>query len=292
MSGPCYPTDPACGLPGSSCMARVDQTASTTKTFRVSQLQVSAPPKLATKIFEYTIIRAGVDLPLPQCNYLDGANGTLSWFLSFDQESGVLTTGSAPVVSDAAAPSCLLDRTYGTATVAPVKSPFVDTAGVLSVAPIPQVFIAIFTQNPPVNDPIVLPLSQLAITGITLGEGGDCIGRFKGFSGELDDSTCQPTTTDTSMGTSFQWQNGGHMTGYLRLADADAIPIAVLGGASLCTVLASADPNDSHHCPRDANGVVTAKGDTSSLEHPGSLDSVAFAADFAASSALLGGICP
>jgi hypothetical protein len=296
-TGVCFPTDKACGIVGSSCMARVENCAEATPTFRVSQLEVSAPEKLATTIVELTIIQDGINQNLPQCYFDSGSKGSFNWLMQLQPGAmagtGTLRTGAAPTVADPDGGYCFLSKMYAGAAALPTSAPYTtdaSTGELATSAPISELVLAIFVDAsaPPDMDPILLPLSQASLSHVVVSDNGNCIGKFKGDT-LSPESMCLAEGTDPKSDTTYQWQNGGQVDAYIKLQDADAVPIVTLGGASLCTLLTGmTDPNDHLHCPHDAAGHVQVQGDTSSIENPGSLDSMTFSARFAASAVTIG----
>ena len=280
--------DPACdankGIT-SDCVAIKDNASATKFGLRMSQLTINKPEALtaAKNPVVAGIISKGVTMNLPDCN-LNG-NGTFSWLLEFDTETGKLKTGGAYPVDDPTAGYCFVNATLSGSDVAPlVIDAKPDADGKFSVTVGGDVVVPIFLTSK--DDYVLLPLSNAKIINATLSGDQNCMGKYD--SASLDPSAmCLPPA----------FVNAASLDSYVTLENADTVPIASLK-KTLCALLTGEDDGDAtmKHCKRDANNVITSKGDwcaaTDAAADANCADAFKLGADFAASAVEITGDCP
>ena len=262
--GMCYSTKSQCGLPGSHCMSLVDNTSTTKKTLRISQLRVTKPALLASKPIEFSIIGPAVTWADDAACGLSapGKAGQFNWLLEFDTAAKTLKTGGAKPVDDAHSGYCYVNDSFGGLAVAPIAPTPIDLTdnkdGTFTFGTTQKfdISVPIFLDKTATKAPIVLPLKGGTIKNGTLTEGGNCIGKFKGDT--LDPSTsppCQPQTSDPTKDDAYQYTSGATLEGYITAEDADSVIVVDLG-QSLCSLLANTamDVGGVKHCLRDTGG--------------------------------------
>jgi|GEM_PF-547252 len=299
-SGTCY-EPPGCQVqPNSKCLAKIDNSKSDRKTLRLSQLRVLAPAKLSTKLVQNTIVSPAVTQLDPPCLLKDvNKGGLFNWLVDFDTKSKTLRTGCARAIEDLSTGYCFLKADYGSIHVEPITADidFDPAKGTFATkAPIAQLAIPIFQKRDPNDIPILLPLRNAEILDGTLSSDGNCIGRYRGETGELD-ANCDTTSSDVSDPASYRFENGGKIQGVITLEEADQVKIVDLK-QTLCTLLTgkfAADKVDGYQvCSREGGALsaeVMASADASSTPD-GPKDAVKLAAEFAASAIkILDGEC-
>ena len=304
--GPCYSKDKTCGLPGSSCMALVDNTTVTRKTLRMSQLAITKPATLASKTVEFNIITPAVNwIDNMACGFVpSGKAGQFNWLLEIDTAMKTMKTGGAAPVADPHAGYCYINQSFGGLMVAPTTGPLDLTDngdGTFNFASNMKFDIAvpIFLDATGTKPPIVLPLKGGTITNGKLGEKGNCIGRFRGKAGELDPSIkCQTTTSDPKDPNAYQYVNDATLSGYITAEDADKVLVVDLN-ESLCGLLTNATmmaADGSKVCKRDAAGKLdfgaSMSGPDFSSKGDGVMDSFELGATFAAAAVKINDTCP
>lgn len=282
------PCDPACDANAgitSECVSIKDNKDSMKFGLRMSQLTISKPDALTAGKNPVVagIISKGVTMNLPDCN-LNG-NGTFSWLLEFDLAAGKLKTGGAYPVDDPTAGYCFVNADLSGTTVAPlVVDATPDADGKFSVEVGGDVVVPIFLTSK--EDYVLLPLSNAKMINVTLSTDQNCIGTYDAAS--LDPAAmCLPPA----------FTNSATLDAYVTLENADAVPIASLK-KTLCALLTGEDDGDAtmKHCKRDANNVITSKGDWCSTTDMAAdatcADAFKLGADFAASGVTITGDCP
>jgi hypothetical protein len=302
----CYKGSSACpAIAGTKCFALADNTDSKVKNMRLSQLHVTAPSLLATGAIPTTVVSPAVTLNLPAC-YLNSTQkgGLFNWLASLDTDTGKLTTGGANVPASPTDGYCFLKQTVGTTMVEPITidTDFDKATNKFSTKGlIAKLVVPIYTADPNKpegkgKDPILLPLSNGKIFDVTLTENGNCVGRFKGEDGELDEN-CQTITSDPKDDASYQWVDGAKLEGTITLEEADAVDVVDLG-ASLCTLLTNkkqdaADAKGIKRCLRTADNLIEYdKMKSPEIEGDGATAFVTLKASFAASAVKVNETCP
>lgn len=309
--GACYPPAAQCGIPGTRCMARVDVAGACTKTLRVAQMRLTKPALLASKAIQHTIFGPAVALEhAPNCALAADPSkaGTLNWLFAFDlgnPAGPMLKTGSSKPVASVAAGYCFAGGTYDGLDASPtlVKlSLDASTGAFQSVAPF-ALNLPMFMDQTATKSPLTLPLRGAVITGGQFREGGNCIGRFRGETGELDPKAeCQPTTADPSDPAAYQYVPGMTLEGYLLAEDTDHVLVQDLK-KSLCSLLANQvekkpgpDGTTYDYCKRTPDGKLDFSGSSSppDFASPGSgtKDAYGIGMELAASAVKINGDCP
>ena len=288
-------------------MALVDNTTGPHKTLRMSQLRITKPALLASKPIQFNIVG-------PAASWIDdvkhchlsapGKAGQLNWLFDIDTASNTMTTGGAKPAANPHAGYCYANQSYGDLLVAPTTVPISVTAngnGTSSFATTGmfEVSVPIFLDSTGTTFPIVLPIKGATITSATLGEGGNCIGRFRGKTGELDpNGSCLPQTSDPKDVNAFSYLNDATIAGYMTAEDTDKIVVVDLA-ETMCALLTGKtmmSPAGTKVCKRDAAGNLDFTGTTSgpdfSSKGDGINDAFEIAADFAAAAVRINGVCP
>lgn len=250
-------------ITGTRCYALEDYSDSPTKYLRLSQLHVTAPNLLSTGAIPTTVVTPAVTLDLPQC-YMNspGKGGLFNWLIEIDTDAKRLKTGGAAFAQPTDG-YCFLDEKIGESQVKPVEVDidYDPTTGKFATKDkLDLLVVPIYTS--PDSTPILLPISNATITGGELSENGNCIGRFKGEPGELEDGTCATLTSDSSSDDAYQWKDGAQLEGTITLEEADKVDVVDLG-VSLCKLItnhAGEKVNGIARCLRDADGVIDYSG--------------------------------
>ena len=295
----CYKPSADCKVvDGTKCMANFDNSAATRKTLRLSQLQVLKPLGLASKPIQFTVVGPAVTLNEPNCGLKTDKGGQFNWLLDFDLTAKKLRTGGARIATSLDDGYCFLKTTVGGVAVEPILADisYDEATGKFgTTSKIDKLVVPIFTTTDAANVPILLPITNAEIADGTLTEKGNCIGRFKGEDGELDEN-CQTTTSDVASPDAYQFENGGRVRGVVTLEETEKVLIVDLNQTLCHFLFGISDPNDSSKCPTKADGTLTdevlAKADSASTPG-GPLDSVALEAAFSAAAIKIkDGECP
>jgi hypothetical protein len=258
-----------------TCLPMADNSGKTTIDLRFRRLNVFAPATLAQPFVEKAIVDKGVNLQ--QCG--EGGDGSFNWLARIDTTAKTLRTGGAPPTADPFGVGfCFADTVSGSLHIQSITSPYQTAAdGTLETpSPIPKLYVPIWLHGDR-NTLVILPLTQVIISGVKISTDNNCIGNFN-YNHVNND--CSDLRTDCA-----RWTPAGALGGYITLVEADAIPLTDLGGKSLCVVLTGlTSDTDPLHCP-NSGGKITAQGDyCSSPAGPGGCqDSYWLAATFAAS---------
>lgn len=307
--GPCYPTAAKCGISGTKCMALIDVSQEKKKTLRLSQLQVTKPALLASKAIQNTIVGPAVTMKSDKDCALAAdptKAGTFNWLVEFDLTTAgaeAIKTGGAKPVADPAAGYCFLKASYNGLDVGPVNSKIkydAATGSFETTDPL-DIKVPIFLDKDGTKTPIVLPIRGGVIKGGTLSENGNCIGRFRGETGELDPKAeCQPTTGDPTDPAAYQYKNGAILEGYVTAEEADQVLIVDLK-KSMCSLLANQAEkkmiNGEQYdvCKRTADGKLdfsmTTTGPDFKSPNATANDSYRLGAELAASAVKITGDC-
>lgn len=268
--GGCYPTDPKCTIAGSKCMALTDVSNAKKKTLRISQLKVGKPSALASTTINFTIIGPAVTIQDNEaCHLRPGTKaGTFNWLMEFDltdPANATLRTGGARPVKDPSAGFCFLTESIQGQSLAPqtIKINYEASTGKFSTGEGKALTVPIFLDQAGATVPILLPLQGVKITNGTLTENGNCIGRFRGETGELD-SDCQTTSSMPTDPQAFQFEKGADLEGYITAEEADKVKIVDLS-QSLCSFLS----NTRETCPDDSSYKCCRRGTDGKIDFTG-----------------------
>ena len=270
----------------SDCVAITDNTGLDTYGLRMAQFNLSKPAALTNAIVA-GLVDDGVTMNLPDC-YLTG-NGAFSWLLQFDSATGKLKTGGAKPSADPTAGYCFVNEMLGNTLVSPLELDAApDADGNFTVAMGGDVAVPIFL-NTSGSSFIILPLRDVRIVDAKLSADHNCIGKYN--SNKLDPAElCEPSGGIT------RFENAAALDAAITLADADAIPISLLQGQSLCVLLTGEGEGTPPTCKKDpATGKITSKGDwcqaTNSPANANCADAFKVTAGLAASAVKITGDC-
>lgn len=280
-SNDCVP-EPGCGVDEaacgskSTCLPIADQKGSKTKDLRIRRLNIAAPDALAQEFIQRTVVTLNIDLDAKKCGEV--GKGLFSWILRVDREKNVLTTGGAPPPKDPFGQGfCFARYDANGIGIEPAEFPIVFEGNTFKTTEKKKLNVPVFLSDDLASS-IVLPLSDVIVSGVTLSDDGNCVGAFKPEGLRAD---CTEDTSSCS-----KWRTAGALGGYMTLEEADAVIIRDLQ-RSLCVVLSKGAPGPSGKCVRGADGAIAFKGDyCSKTKTAGDCqDSVWLAATFAASGA-------
>jgi hypothetical protein len=255
-----------------------DNSHKKTLDFRLRKLNVTAPPRLALGFTQTAVIDQGINLK-NLCG--EGGDGSFNWLLRFDTMGGKFTTGGAPSSPDPFTLGyCFARETVGGLTIAPVTVNVTLQAGTWSTDPIATLNVPIFDPN---NGglPIVLPLTNARLQGVTISPDGNCIGSYNP-AGVSSPTPGTNTCIDQAPSLCQRWHTAGSIGGYITLEAAEQVFIRQ-ESETLCALLTQG-VGGATSC-KDASGQLTAMGDyCSTTQSPGGCaDSFWLAATFAAS---------
>jgi hypothetical protein len=277
------------------CLPMTDNKATApTYNFRMEQISITAPPSLANETIASLVVDPGVTLddPSGKCGYGPALPtiGAFSWLLSVDKSTSVVTTGGgSPALDPYKTGYCFVKGSFGDAgiAVAPLPDPVTFTGNTFSSkAPSTGVLnIPIFLGNTSADllAPVILPIRGSKFTDVGLSKDGNCIGDMNPEWAATAGSSCADAAASQSPIEGLttgcpKWFTNGSLSGYITLADANAVSTkASIGMGTLCGLLTigagktctSADLTMGDYCSTSADG----KGCT---------DSVWLAATFAA----------
>jgi len=290
-AGACAPSS-ACKVADKECLGLVDNTGKTTFGLRMSELDITAPPALATGAVQGVV--SGAVAPSDMACNLDGS-ATFSWLLQFDTVAGTLKTGGAKPVADPTTGYSFDMETitqgptmFNVAPITYMTTPNPQT-GAFTVTTGQDLVVPIFLTAAGTTV-VLLPLHQARLLMGTLSATQNCIGSYNA-AGLLTSDSCLPAGTIT------QFIDGGSLDGFITLEQADTVIISALG-QSLCALLAGgASSMDTMTgtaglvCKRDANNNIVFQGSwceaTNAPATATCFDSVQLTGKFAASSILI-----
>jgi hypothetical protein len=265
------------------CLSTADNKGQTTLSFRMSELDMTAPAALTKGLVKMTV--GGAVAPtITSCN-LNGT-GTFTWLLQFDTAASTLKTGGAKPVADITKGYSFDDEMIQGLHIQPVTFTGIkpDATGAFSVATGTDLLVPIFLDATGTNV-VILPLKAARLINGKVSASQNCIGSYNAAG--LD-----PASGCTADDTHPAFLSGAELDGHIILDDADTVTISLLQ-QSLC-VLLSGDATmygdgakPTAHCKKDANNKILFKGDwchaTNAAADATCSDSVALGAKFAAS---------
>ena len=285
--GPCYPKSSACGVVcESKCQARADYSKEDVKRLRMSQLKVTAPTALASALIQKDILHSAIYYNSPECLQYGEKGGTFNWLFEVDVTTGKARTGGAKPVSDVDAGYCFVSEDIGNLKAEAVDVELDITKGTdgsfdfKTKAKIPLVVVPIYLDAEATKDPILLPLRGVSLTDGTLSENGNCIGRFRGETDELDPASECRNSGSQNDPNFFAWENAAKLDGYITMEEADEVIIVDVGNTSLCGFLTGHFKGEK--CAEDNFAEAKTKVDFDS-DGDGTNDSFSLKGDFSAS---------
>ncbi|MCA9596027.1 MAG: hypothetical protein KC776_22085 [Myxococcales bacterium] len=296
--GACVPTAAECYQagptgPGAECLAKADNTGKDVWQGRISQITIKGPERLAQQLVQVAIVDNGISLNQPAC--LEDGEGTFSWLFEFDKANGKLKTGGGLPIQDPAAGACFLTMTNTPLPIAPITVDVsIDPDGLGFTASNIDVYVPIFPSPTELNNPIILPLHKVNLTGKFSDDTHNCIGKFNGP--ELEPANnCLP---DVTVG-QRKWTAGASLDGYITVDEADQVYVEELG-STLCVFLAgigqwkgtdgSCKTSDKWNNGERPDGDWCAS--TNAAADANCKDAWHLAGDFAASAFKITGDCP
>jgi hypothetical protein len=183
------------------------------------------------------VVAAAVDLPATPTACGENGQGLFNWLISVDTVNKTVTTGGAPQSTDPFGVGyCFFNQTIGSNHVGPVTTTATFTGNnTFTTAPLKETLnIPIFQKANNYTDVVILPISGAYFNDVTVSNDGNCIGAVNNNS--LTPDTCvdsNPRGADSCS----RWHTAGSLDGYITLANADMVPIALLNGESLCVLL-------------------------------------------------------
>lgn len=271
----CAVDEGACGSMG-TCMPLRDQKASKQKDLRIRRLNITAPDALSQEFIQRTVVTLNIDLDAKKCGEV--GKGLFSWLLRVDREKNELVTGGAPPPKDPLGQGfCFARYDANGIGIEPATFPIAFEGNTFKTTEKKKLNVPVFLSDDLASS-IVLPLTDVVVSGVTLSDEGNCVGSFQ-KAGLRADCTEDPSSCP-------KWRTAGALGGYMTLEEADAVIIRDLG-RSLCVVLSKGSPGPGGKCNRGPDGKIAFKGDYCSTTNSaqGCQDSVWLAATFAASGA-------
>ncbi len=274
----CTVDESACGST-STCLPLADQKGKKQKDLRMRRLNIAAPDALAAEFIQRTVVTQNIDLDKKACGEV--GKGLFTWILRVDRETNELVTGGAPPPKDPFGQGfCFANFSAGGIPIEPARFPIAFEGDTFHTTEKKKLNVPVFLSED-LSSSIVLPLSDVTISGVTLTDDGNCVGSFRkeGLLG----SECVEDTSSCP-----KWLTSGALGGYMTLEEADAVTIQELA-RSLCVVLSKGVPGPNGKCARDSAGKIVFKGDyCSTSKKAGDCgDSMWLAATFAASGATI-----
>ncbi len=280
LEGSCYAPVGCSVLPENRCLAKVDNSQSTHKTLRMSQLRVKEPAVLANGFVQFTIVGPAVTQYDPACLLNPPKGGLFNWLLDVDTSAKTLRTGGARAIDDLASGYCFLSQDFSGIQVEPIVADidYNEAEGTFATTtPLARLAVPIFQKRGDDDVPILLPLLTTSITDAKLTENGNCIGRYRGEPGELDvrcdcvgrflkesdvpSERCEEIGGDPTDDAAYAFVGAANIEGKIALDEADQVKVIDLSG-SLCVLLTgqSVKGADGYStCPRNEDGTFTAK---------------------------------
>jgi hypothetical protein len=281
-SGDCTPqegctiNEAKCGSK-STCLPLADNKGKSLLDFRMRRLNVAAPKALSQAFIQKTVVTTNIDLAARDC--AEKGKGLFTWLLRVDRQKNLLVTGGAPPPVDPFNQGfCFANFLSPDAIrIEPLQTAIAFEGDTFKSTEKKKLNVPIFLNADP-KSVIVLPVTDVVIQGVTISEGGNCIGKLNTAA---IDSECGDDPQTCS-----KWLTAGALGGYITLEEADHVFIQDLQ-QSLCVVLTQSVKAADNHCTKTADGKIAYEGDYCSKDkQAGSCkDSFWLAATFAASAA-------
>jgi hypothetical protein len=234
----------------STCLSHVDQSASATPGFRMSQLVLTQPQALAQGLVA-SVVAGSVTPSDAACNM--NGSATFSWLLRFDLAAGTLETGGAKPAPMPAGPYAFVDemvqQVNTTFHVQPVTlmAPLTPSCGFSSS--MGDVIIPIYL-DAAATMAVLLPLHSLHFHDGAISPDQGCIGRFNA-EGLQPANSCLPDATHPL------FLNGASLDAFMTLEETDTVLISSLN-ESLCVALSG---DSSMYGVKNAAGITVCKRD-------------------------------
>jgi hypothetical protein len=240
--------------------------------FRMRLINITAPPALAKQAIQGGVVTPAVELPSVTAAGVGGApcgengSGLFNWLLSVNQTAKTVTTGGAPPSTDPFGLGyCYLNATVNGLPIGPVNLKAMFTGNTFSTVPLTgatplniPIFVAPMTAGGPYGA-IILPILGASLNEVTITSDGNCIGEVNNLSIQppMPGVACSETPLiQTGVDSCSHWHTDGTLGGYITLKAADAIPIVVLGGESLCVILTSEQKDGSSPATCSTGGLT------------------------------------
>jgi hypothetical protein len=230
-AGPAAPCalSPACVTADSTCLGSTSNAGLTKFGLRMAELDLTSPPAFSSTAALGKIVEGAVQLDDANCN--QGGQGTASWLLQFDTVAKTLKTGGGKPVADPTSGYSFDTETVGGFQVQPTTFSNVapDSTGSVSIAGTTDLVMPLFLDNAGTVS-VLLPMHGLSFTGIKLSSSNDCIGAYNAAGLEVSNNCLSEPTAPGFI-------DGGQVTGYISLEEADKVVVSTLQ-TSLCAILA------------------------------------------------------
>ena len=233
---PCSPTNPVCNQVKSDCLAVYDNAGKTSFALRLGQLDFFKPGAFQGTV-EKGAFGPPVTMNLPKCN-LKGS-GTFSWIVKLDTVAHTFQFGTSKPPSDPHDGYSFVNETLTkdgqTYQIAPVTGAATLTAdGTIQADMLDNVLLPAYL-NAQATDVLLIPLHKVRIldTETKVSADHNCIGHYNAANLKPSQG-CLPSIIDNI----DAFINGGRLTGYISLEEADKIIITAFGlNRSLCVLL-------------------------------------------------------
>jgi len=274
------PTELACSIneakcgSASTCLPIADNKGKAVIDLRMRRLNVAAPKALAQQFIQKTVVTTNIDLAARECG--EKGKGLFTWLLRVDRQNNTLTTGGAPPSDDPFGKGfCFASfTTADNIVISPLQTAIAFEGDTFKSTEKKRLNVPIFLSADP-KSAIVLPITDVVIQGVTLSEGGNCVGKLNPAALSFD---CGDDPALCS-----KWKTAAALGGYITIEEADQVYIQDLS-QSLCVVLTQSSKGPDGRCVRQG-GKIPFEGDYCSKDkQAGSCkDSFWMAATFAAS---------
>ncbi len=269
----CSIDEKKCGS-ASSCLPIADNKGKDVLDFRMRRLNVAAPKALAQQFIQKTVVTTNIDLAARECG--EKGKGLFTWLLRVDRQNNTLVTGGAPPSDDPFGKGfCFASfTTADNIVISPLQTSIAFEGDTFKSTEKKRLNVPIFLNGDP-KSAIVLPITDVVIQGVTLSEGGNCVGKLNPAALSSD---CGDDPALCS-----KWKTAAALGGYITIEEADQVYIQDLS-QSLCVVLTQSSKGPDGRCARQG-GKIPFEGDYCSKDkQAGSCkDSFWMAATFAAS---------
>ncbi len=240
-SASCMVASSGCG--DSLCQPMANNTG-TTLNFRMTALHIVQPPALSGGLIQNAVITPAVTPNAAQCGNPASTGcapncpvGAFNWLLQIDKKTNKLTTGGAPPVADPYKDSyCFVNSNISGTQIQPETLDITFKGNTFSSTPLKNILnVPIFQYNTPpftgTRTPIILPLQATRLSDVTISPDNNCIGDLNPEWYAAAGATCADQVPNCP-----KWFTNGALAGYITLAEADMVTVAVLS-ESLCVLL-------------------------------------------------------